>query len=289
MAWQTRMCALVALAAVGACGNTEGAAGFDTRELDLRGFERFRIDQTPSLSPEGCPTPYLVNPAEIRRVAEGEYELTFSIAFESETQYQICLSEKIDPDDCDYAEPVPGTPRRLSESDLDELMALFSSVSVNFAPNACQNFSDDPCNINELQWDDLTTTDRYCEQTKPWIGAGFADEVLRAVTALTQPTLDCESLDLACQGLDEAECEVAGECDPIRGALWEGDTDACFAKPPEFLGCAGCLMGYDAGGCAYRESAPERCYCMASTITIPGWVDVFECLPSPGECGTTPQ
>lgn len=254
MAWQTRIGALLALAAVGACGNTEGSAGFDTRELDLRGFERFRIDQTPSLTPEGCPTPYLVNPAELRRVAEGEYELTYSIAFESETQYQICLQEKIDPDDCDYAEPIPVTPRRLSESDLDELLGLFSSVSVNFAPNACENFSDDPCNINELQWDELSTTDQYCEQSTPWISTELADEVLRAVTELTRPTLDCESMDLV-----------------------------------EFLGCAACLMGYDAGGCVYRESAPEQCYCMVSTLTIPGWVDVFECVPSQGECGTNPQ
>lgn len=160
--------------------------GFDTRDLDLRSFQRFRIDQTPSLTPAGCPTPYLVDPAEIERVGDGEYRLTFSIAFASEEQFQECLDAAADPDECDHAEPLPGVPRTLSEADLSELMALFASVSVNFAPDPCNGIGDDPCNINQLEWDDLTSTDRSCTQTEPWISTEFANQVLQAVTDLTR-------------------------------------------------------------------------------------------------------
>lgn len=165
----------------------DGASGFDTRELDLRSFQRFRIDQTPSLTPEGCPTPYLVDPAEIERVGDGEYQLTFSMAFASEEQFWECLDAAADPNECDHAEPLPGVPRTLSEADLSELMALFASVSVNFAPDPCDGIGDDPCNINQLEWDDLTSTDRSCTQTEPWISTEFANQVLQAVTDLTRP------------------------------------------------------------------------------------------------------
>lgn len=160
--------------------------GLDTRELDLRSFHRFRIDQTPSLTPGGCPTPYLVEPAEIERVADGEYRLTFSMAFASEEQFRECLAAAADPDECDHAEPLPGVPRTLSEADLSQLLALFASVSVNFAPDPCHGIGDDPCTINQLEWDDLAITDRSCEQTGPWTSVEFANQVLQAVTDLTR-------------------------------------------------------------------------------------------------------
>ena len=71
------------------------------------GFERFRIDQREALTPGGCPIPYLVDPAEIERVGQDQYLLTFSAAFTSQEEYQLCLEQAEDPDDCDLAPPVP--------------------------------------------------------------------------------------------------------------------------------------------------------------------------------------
>lgn len=191
----------------GVCGTT---MGFDTRELDLRGFERFRIDQTPWITASGCPTPYLVDPAVIERTAEGEYELTFSIAFASEEEFELCLRDAVDPDECDFAEPVPGPSRELDQSDLAELMDLFSAVSVSFAPNPCGG--DDPCNVNELEWDDLTTTDLYCEQTQPWVGRAFASEVLRVVTELAQPPPGAGGRSFVDECDTDDDCPVGEHC-----------------------------------------------------------------------------
>lgn len=160
------------------------ANGFDVKELDLRDFQRFRIDQTAARR-RGCPVPYLVDPAEIERVGEGEYVLTFATAFASEEAYDACLNEAVDLDACDYAEPALGVPRPLQEADLAQLMSLFSSVSVNFAPNACEGIGDDPCEFIQIDWDDLTTSDQYCKQRQPWIDTAFARNVLQAVTELT--------------------------------------------------------------------------------------------------------
>lgn len=180
---------LLAGATLVACATSACASdtGFDTRQLDLRGFETFRIDQTPFLTPEGCPTPYWVDPAEIVHVGEGEYELRYSVAFDSQEEFESCLQETVDWDDCDHAQPQPRATRRLHEADLAELLDLFASVSVSFAPNPCRGLSDDPCNVNELKWDELEATDRYCTQTEPWVDTSFASEVLRLVTELTQP------------------------------------------------------------------------------------------------------
>lgn len=104
----------------------------------------------------------------------------------SRPKVQECLDAAIDPDECFHAEPVPGVPRTLSEADLSELMALFASVSVNFAPDPCDGIGDGPCNINQLEWDDLTSTDRSCTQNGPWISTEFANQVLEVVTDLTQ-------------------------------------------------------------------------------------------------------
>lgn len=182
-----RVLVSVTLAWLGtAAGGCADGDAFDTRVLDLRDFQRFRVDQTPALSFLGCPVPYLVDPAEIERVGEGEYVLTFAAAFSSEEEFQQCLKDEADWDNCDYAEPLPGVPRRLKEKELAELMTLFSSVSVNFAPDPCNGVSADPCSINQLEWDDLTTSDQSCEQRQPWIQEEFARNILEAVTALTR-------------------------------------------------------------------------------------------------------
>lgn len=168
----------------GGSGGAGGSNPFDTHVLDLRGFERFRIDQREALTPGGCPIPYLVDPAEIERVVQDQYLLTFSAAFTSQEEYQLCLEQAEDPDDCDLAPPVPREALTLNTSDLSELMSLFSSVSVSFAPNPCDGFSVDPCNIIHLEWDELQTSDRLCENDQPWIQTELAFDVLRAISEL---------------------------------------------------------------------------------------------------------
>jgi hypothetical protein len=83
-----------------------------------------------------------------------------------------------------------GNLSREIDTDLAELMNLFSSVSVSFTPNPCVGSSDDPCNINQLEWDGVIATDRYCQQTQPWVRTEFAEQVLRAATKLTQTSSD---------------------------------------------------------------------------------------------------
>ena len=84
-------------------GGGGGSDPSDTRELDLRDFQRFRVVQMEALAPGGCPVPYQVNPAEIERIGDGEYKLTFSAAFSSEEEFLRCREEAADLDECDHA------------------------------------------------------------------------------------------------------------------------------------------------------------------------------------------
>lgn len=174
---------LFAIAMIG-CGadGSDDSSDFDTRVLDLRGFERFRIDQTPFLG-GGCPLQEFVDPAAIERVDENEYLLTFSIALSDEERTR-CEEEPTHDDECNSGTPVPREPRTLDSAQLGQLMEMFSAVPVSFVPNPCEGFSDDPCRIVRLTWDDLETSDHLCESAEPWIDRRFVRDVLETVTAL---------------------------------------------------------------------------------------------------------
>lgn len=100
--------------------------------------------------------------------------------------------------------------------------------------------------------------------------------------------VDCQALQLACEGLDESECETRPGCRREEGALWEGDLDACLEEPREFVTCVageGCTGGFTAQGCIFHPSEPERLYCQNEIAQIPGWECVVECLIPDGLCG----
>jgi len=205
---------------------TGGLGGFDTRVLDLRGFERFRIDQTPAITELGCPTPYRVDPAEIEKVGDDEYLLTWSSAFSSEEELLECLQQAADPDECHFAPPVPGAPRILNTAQLSELMALFSDVSVNFAPNPCEGISVDDCRILRLTWDDLETSDLFCENPGPWVDSRFANDVLEAVSQLVFPPPSAQCAVPAHCGFNTVEMTLV--CDDGRCSHADHPRGLCF-------------------------------------------------------------
>ena len=98
---------------------------------------------------------------------------------------------------------------------------------------------------------------------------------------------DCESIELACQALDEPECGQREECFVVSGAPWEGDIDRCLAQPPMFLGCrAECLDRPTVPTCIYHSSDPQQCYCIPEISVPAGWEELFECVIPDGLCGT---
>ena len=97
---------------------------------------------------------------------------------------------------------------------------------------------------------------------------------------------DCESIELACQALDEPECGQREECFVVSGAPWEGDIDRCLAQPPMFLGCrAECLDRPTVPTCIYHSSDPQQCYCISELSVPAGWEEAFECVILEGLCG----
>lgn len=189
-----KLCLLVVLGVffLSACGDDasgEGGDDFDTQILDLTGFTRFELDQVPGISPEGCPDPILVDPAVLERQADGTYLFTFSLAFESTDDLDACLEEAADPDECTFATPEPGPERLITQAELTELLGDLGRVTVNFAPDPCEDRSVDQCGLLALTWDDLETTDQACESPGPWISTNTALNLIRLVTSFARTSL----------------------------------------------------------------------------------------------------
>lgn len=105
--------------------------------------------------------------------------------------------------------------------------------------------------------------------------------------------VDCESLRLACSGLDESECEQDEGCYPVKAWPWDGDLQACISQPLdsyEFVTCTAggddCgATGFGAPGCIWHPSDPQRCFCERGVTNLRGWEYAIECESPPGTCG----